>query len=142
MFYLAGGATVPVLNGGTVPLNIMVNQLPGSALSLPSTGNIQISDTGYYLISFGVSVRTNTTPGIFRLELTPPGGSAPVYQILDFRQVAGQNGMYSITSIVRITTNPTTIRLVNRSGASFNIGNASTLPTGGPAAYVTIIKIK
>ena len=50
--------------------------------------------------------------------------------------------MYNLTTIVKASVNPTTMTLVNKSGATQTLNNVSKTLLGGPAAYMTIIVLE
>jgi hypothetical protein len=50
--------------------------------------------------------------------------------------------MYSITTIVTTTTINATIELVNETGQTISVNNATKTAAGAPAAYMTIRRIR
>jgi len=107
---------------------------------MQAAGIVQIASLGTYQITFGVSISGNVA-STFQLRVngvSPP----PSQQIADFIQAGGAMYLTAQTILVRITVNPSTLTLVNTSGANRNLNNASGLATGGPVAYMTIVKLQ
>jgi hypothetical protein len=50
--------------------------------------------------------------------------------------------MYSETVIIPITVNPSTLTIVNQSGVGVTLKSVSGSATGGPGAYMTILKLQ
>lgn len=76
------------------------------------------------------------------------GVSGVIQQIMEYAESGSgvgqgaQDPIFSMTTIVQVTTNPTAITVVNTTGATRSINNASLTVTGGPAATMTIIQLK
>jgi copper(I)-binding protein len=140
MIYLAGGAITTVTSGSSVPFaNIPI---AGSNISLPSTGNVRIANTGYYSVTFGVMATAVSIATAYQFQLRLAGAAAPVQQIIEFLQPATEQDMYTMTTIVQITVNPTTLTLVNTAAASATLNNASNTAGGAPAAYMQITQLR
>jgi len=97
------------------------------------TAAIQIDDTGFYQVTFGVmSSATNNTP--WSLEIN----GVQISQYQTNNRAAGQ--MDAITVIIQITTSGSSIAFVNNTGANRNI-----VDSGGtgvtPCAFLTIVKV-
>jgi hypothetical protein len=143
MIYLPGATSAITVNSlASVLLSTIAIQAPGSHISLPSAGNITIASTGFYQVTFGVmpTATSITTPYSFHLAIN--GSAATPPSTLELIQPATEQNMYSMTTIIQVTTNPTTLTLVNGAAASATINNATATTGGAPAAYVTIMQIR
>ncbi len=145
MAYLAGSAGgTAVANTATVGLNVLVNTPEGSNISIPAAGSVQIADNGFYQVTFGVMATFGTAvaTGAFQLRVN---GVNTTPQTIEFKQIAtagGENSMYSLTVIVNIGVNPSTLSIVNTSGVAVTLNNVSATAAGGPAAYMTVLKLQ
>jgi hypothetical protein len=146
MIYLPGVTTtsgITVGNSSAIVFTQIVQQATGSSISLNTTnGQISIADTGFFQITFGVTPNSTTTTSTSQFQLQLAGASGVIQQIMEFKQPANAASMVSMTTIVRITTNPTVVTVVNTSGGTRTISNISRLTTGAPAAYVNIIQLQ
>ncbi len=144
MAYLAGSAGgTAVANTATVGLNVLVNTPGGSNISIPAAGSVQIADNGFYQVTFGVMATPGTAvaTGAFQLRVN---GVNTTPQTVEFKQIAtagGENSMYSLTVIVNIS-NPSTLSIVNTSGVAVTLNNVGATAGGGPAAYMTMLKLQ
>ncbi len=142
-----GSAGQLVNNNAAIPFPITGNpnpSAPGTKISMSAAGSIEISDTGWYQLSWGFQSSSN--PGKFQVQLNGVGvGLGPNTAQIDYAEdVTGSTGdryMNSETILVHVTTNPSTIKVVNNSGSSITLNNGSETSAGGPIAYVTLIKI-
>ena len=122
------GGTVAA--GAAVPYDFLISLAPNSRISLPSPGNIQISDTGYYQISFGVYGSTTTS---FTFQVSINGVLDPATKATS-RVNFGQGMM---TGLIRITQNPSTVSIININAATFTAANSSVVYP----AFLAIIKL-
>jgi hypothetical protein len=100
-------------------------------MSLDINGNVQVADTGYYQLTFGIYSGDGTTiPFEAQLNGVPDTTRSIVTRIL--------GTMANMSVIVQITVNPTTIALVNEGGATFTFLTTSTRT---PVAFMTVIKL-
>jgi hypothetical protein len=149
--FLSGSvAGTAVTNGGSIVFGGLENQAPNSKLALGNVSGVTINDTGFYQVSFGVTVQQPTgTLSTFKLT----GGSAT--SILNaeciplFYSNTATSGLFgfmiSNSVILQVTVNPTTLNLQNSSGATVTLNNPSqalTSPSTAVAAYMTIIKLQ
>lgn len=122
------------------PLSSPSLAAPGTAISVPSTGTVRISDTGFYQITFGFfEVDLNAVS--FGLSFSPAASYASNSNIAYNFDSVSEN-LLGITLIVQILSNPTDITLTNLEGTSVLVNNSSNSPTGSPASYMTIIKLQ
>ena len=93
-------------------------------------------------MTFGVAplLGTAVTAGAFQLQANSTYLGVP--NTIEFTKLTTQTGMYSETVIVHVTVNPTTLRIVNTSGTSVTLESVSNSTTGGPGAYMTILKLQ
>jgi hypothetical protein len=134
-FSIASNAAVPfptLGNPSITPAN--------TKITMQSTGVVQIADTGVYQISIGVSPNQAAAA---RYGLVVNGSAIlPVQLTIDFNQtIAASILVQSITGLLNVTTNPTTLALTNVSGAIRTLNNATGTAAGGPVAYMCIVKI-
>jgi hypothetical protein len=138
MAYLTGAQTALAATNA-IPFTSanFVNTPSGSNLSLVNSGNattpfagIRIAATGFYQVSFGVAISSTTLTNI---QLEVNGVSVP-YGVLNL--TAAAQSMTSMTVIVPITTNPSTLTLI--------VSAATTLgPTAGTVTgYMTVVKLQ
>jgi hypothetical protein len=105
-------------------------------------GNVTIERPGYYQVTFGVmpTAVSITTVASFHLVVNGVSGGTPA--TLEFIQPAGEQNMYSMTTFIQ-TTNTSSSVLINNGGtASTTLNNAVATSTGGPAAYLTIVRLQ
>lgn len=137
--YLLGGGTT-VTNNMNVPFSSsnLINTPPGTKLSIVNSATalaaVSIADTGYYEVSFGVSVSSGNA--IFEITLN----GAPTLPEQTLQTSAATLQLTSLTCIVQITINPTTIGLVNITGADVLLQNFSGT-SSSVVAYMTITKL-
>jgi hypothetical protein len=147
MIYLPGVTVtsgISISSNGAIPFSVIGRQAPVSAISLnTSNGIISIATTGFYQITIGVSPvsTTATVTSTFQIELGGASGGGVIQQTLEFVNLNSGFQSYSITTIVQISTNPTTMTVTNTSAAR-SLNNESGTTTGGPAAYITIIGLQ
>jgi hypothetical protein len=138
-----GGYQITTVTTTFIPFSTIAVQAPGSAISLnTATGVITVASTGFYQITFGlreIAANANLTSAFTLLV----NGVSASNQILEFKTPGSGRPMFSLTTIVQITTNPSTVAVINTTVAATtnrNINNASLSATsGGPAAYINII---
>jgi hypothetical protein len=126
--YLTGGS-FGVLNNGNISFAALSNTPPGSLLSLDGNGNILINDTGFYQVSWGVSM-ANTA--LFQLRVNSVSGV--------LQQTINNNAVTTLvgqTVVVRITSPGQTLSIFNVTGSPVNIG----FSVNSVAAYMTVIKL-
>jgi hypothetical protein len=146
MVYLPGTLSGTAISSGAAVIfsQIVNNDSRGTIVFNPVTGTVQINDTGFYQVTFGVSqISSTTVSGIWQLEIN--GVAPPPQQILELAQVASTGVttfLHSLTNIIYLTTSGSILTLINNSGAVRTLNNVSTTSTGGPAAYMTIVKLK
>jgi hypothetical protein len=123
-----------------VSFNNLVQTAPSTNI-ISSGGTPKIQSTGYYQITFGVMAAkaSITIPYSFYLSMNS-GGALP-QNTIEFIQPTTEQNMYSMTTIVPISVNPTTVALVNGAAAAAGLNNATVSSTGAPAAYMTITKL-
>ena len=101
-----------------------------------------VADTGFYQVTFGVMPKTGTSGNIaFQLQLngspaTPIGGTVESIGSTTFTSLS------NVSIIIRITTNPSTLTVVNVGSGTVQLESLSLTATGAPAAYVTIVKLQ
>ena len=129
-----------------VPFTTITRSPPSSSISLDTTGTgiITLATTGNYQITFGVMpvASTATATASFILTLSTDGVTSVEQQTLEYQSSANSQIMYNLTTIVKASVNPTTMTLVNKSGATQTLNNVSKTLLGGPAAYMTIIVLE
>jgi hypothetical protein len=121
---------------------------PDSKITVPSTGIVQITDTGWYQVSWGIMVANLTTGGVVRptLQISNAGGAfanapfGPNYEGLDTSVVATNRGMLSETGVF-FARSPCQIRIFNDGTLAIQVNNGSSSTTGGPCAYITLVKL-
>jgi len=94
-----------------------------------------------YLITFGIEPAANASY-LFELRITSPVVATATYQKLNLTTSGGTELMHNLTIILNIPSNPTQLQLINNSGSARTINNSSNVIDAGPAAYVTIVKLK
>jgi hypothetical protein len=135
---VAGGTSVA--NGANVPFTSanFINTPPGTRLSIVNSGTataaINIADTGYYQITYGVSAASGFS--IFALSV---GGVTSAQQTLQTSAATGQ--LTAATCIVQVASNPTQVALVNSTGASVTLQNFSGT-SNTILAFITITKVR
>ncbi len=143
MAYLVG-TTTSVPSATVVPMTALINTPAGTKITLPtpSNGAVQIADTGYYQVTYGVApvLGTAIAAGAFPLQLNTVNIGVP--NTVEFTKLTTQTGLYSETVIVHITVNPSTLRILNSSGVPVTLQSVSNSATGGPGAYMTILKLQ
>jgi hypothetical protein len=150
MVYLLGSAGgTSVANNAVVPFAALSSTPPGSNISLPNSGSVQIASTGYYQVVLGVMPTSPfTAQGVFELRVGNVGGVPQ--QSIDFQENPGLAGtlglaptlqsMFCLTVIVQITTNPTILTVNNITGSSVTLNNVRK-NTSGICAFMTILKL-
>jgi len=128
------GSGTSVANNAVVALSTLTNTAPSTNLSL-AAGLITIADTGYYQVTFGVSV--DTAYSIFEASVASASGTS--YYTLQTSSVTGQLTVLSF--VFQVTVNPTTIGILNRSGATVNLQSFSGGTTDSVVAFMTIVKM-
>jgi hypothetical protein len=115
-----------------------VNTPPGTKLSIVNSGTstaaINVADTGFYQITYGVSV--NSGNAVVKLQLN--AAAVLAQQTIQTSAATGQ--LTTATCIVQITTNPTTVQLVNITGSSITLQNPAGTSTS-VLAFMSIIKL-
>jgi len=145
MAYLVGTPVNVIPIGGVVPLTSpLLNTAPGTKLSLVTVGGgngVQIADTGFYQVTFGVAPKLPllTLAGAFQLKVN---GVNTVPNTVEFGLIASVSALYSETVIVNVTVNPSTLTLVNESSTAVSLQNITGTAGGGPGAYITILKLQ
>jgi len=122
--------------GAGVTDTALINRPSNTRLNLittgASSGSIQINDTGYYQVTYGVAISTPNTTN-WNLAIN---GTTITYTRLITRATFT---LISITVIIPITTPGSTLAIVNNTGAtrtlSDNAGGAA------PSAYLCIEKV-
>ncbi len=132
---IAGGQTI--IAGGVLPFTAITNTPAGSNISVVNPGStvnagVRIASTGFYQVTWGYTVMGGTPQ--FTLEVN---GVVSATNVL---QANGQTIMGSLTNIVQVTVNPTTLTVVNTGGANASIRNAGN--NTNIVAYLTIIKLQ
>jgi hypothetical protein len=103
-----------------------------------ATTGIQIADTGFYQVTFGVGTVAEGT--IWGLSLN--GAAVTAQNTLQTAITSGggvTTGVMSMTVIINATVNPTTVRIFSVSGAA-TVNSPGAVATA-VAAYMTIIKL-
>jgi hypothetical protein len=119
-----------------------VNNPPGSKITMQSAGVVNIADSGFYQVTFGAQPSASATSGLFELKVN---GASPVTGVgsstlaLDWINATNTRFMQSITTIIEIS-NPSTLTLTATNTTTIHNGSATL--AGGPAAYMTIIKLR
>lgn len=123
--------TATVADAGQLNFLELTNTPPDTKISL-SLGAIQIADTGWYLVSWGFTTdSTSVTNARLRVN-----GVTTVQQSPALISAAL---MCSMTAIVQITTNPSSLTLTNNSGGS----RSYVAPDGlAPAFFMTVVKMQ
>jgi hypothetical protein len=140
MAYLAGvsGGT-SVANGAAIPWTALINTPSGTTITATGTqlaaGQIIISNTGFYQISFGYE---NTTSASSKFSLNINGVTSTPQQS-STEQFNSSMVMMSTTIIVQLTTRPNTITLVNNSSAARTL---NTPTSDSICAYMTFVKLQ
>ena len=122
-------ALTNVAAGDSVVLTNLTNQATGSNISLVG-GDVVVSDTGFYQVTFGV--RGTSFP--YSLISLRVNGIAATGQSL----ASNIDNMNSLTVIINITVNPTTLSLYN-AGSGVFMPNATG--SGDPSTYLSIVKL-
>jgi hypothetical protein len=117
--------------------------MSGTRISVPSTGNIQIADTGWYQVTWGFSPTSTATSqfGVVVNGAATPAPLGPNTSRIDFDVPTGVRIITTESVIIQAPTNPTTVIIKNVGAAAITLNNGSQTAGGGPIAYVTIIKI-
>jgi hypothetical protein len=134
--------------GGPAPLAFTGAIASPSNISLNATTHIvTIADTGFYQITFGLNQITNNATN-WQLTINSRTTNVAGYG-LGF--VSADLHMQSLTVILQVTTNPTTLAITNNSNAiqqlTSPLGMGPLTPATGlanqaVAAYMTIIKLQ
>jgi hypothetical protein len=135
---VAGGTSVS--SGAAVPLTALTNTPAGTQISLPTPANGQviITDSGYYQISFAIEVTVGASnPVKFALSIN---GVTTTFSTFSNQQPNTEQKLQGMTGIYQIT-NPTTLTIVNLSGGARTLRNASNDATS-VMAYMTIMKLQ
>ena len=152
MIILPGAAAgISVANVASIPFPTGVNptNAPGNTkITVPTTGNVTISDLGFYQITFGMTpAQTAVHAWELRINGTTPsliGGTGATYRINYSASAATSRFMQSFTVILQIRTNPSILTVVNVSATAAvqTINNPAASAAGSPAAYMTILKLQ
>jgi hypothetical protein len=135
-----------VSNGAGIPWDTLVTPSTIATSITFSSTNIIISDTGYFLVSVGVMsdpAFMSSTPVVF--NVTQNGVNlGPQGTITYLQNVAAGTFtlMSGITFVIKCTTNPTTLEVINNSGITVRLNNAVEHTGFGPGAYMTLVKIR
>jgi hypothetical protein len=142
--YLTGSLN-SIPPGSAIPFTNFSNESPETKITFNGpTGVITIASSGYYQVAFGVMLDTTATatqaaPAIFNLVVNSQA-TVPSQQIIEIAQpMTTIQQMYSLTTILQLTGSSSTISIVNGGANTIAINGAGT---GGPAAYVTILKLQ
>lgn len=136
----AGGTSVG--SNDFVPFTAanFTNTPPSTSLSIVNSGTssaaIQVADTGFYQVTYGVSVGAPNT--IWQIKLGGAGGPSVGQQTLQTAGLSAQ--LTTATCIVEVTANPTTVGLQNISGASELLQNNNTSESS-VVAFICILKL-
>jgi hypothetical protein len=141
---------ISVSNGSPIPFPIGPANpnpaAPGTNISVPALGTIEIADTGWYQVTFGFM--TTASNAIFDLEtsITLVSGYSPVPFGPNLAIINSSTGLFAsnimqgLTLILQVTTNPTYIQIINTTGGSVTLENGSGSGCSS-LAYITIVKI-
>lgn len=156
MVYLPGSSSgTAVASGCPVPFSSITNTPSNTNFSLSNgtffaAGTVNVNATGYYLVTFGIMpVATTTTTGAFALEINQVSGVAQ--QSIDFNQTVSGLGvgeevhiqqMYTLTTLIHITSAPSTLQVFNISSSGSITLNDERASSSGIAAYMTIVKLQ
>ncbi|MCH9626816.1 MAG: hypothetical protein S4CHLAM2_04470 [Chlamydiales bacterium] len=115
-----------------------------------NSGVLNVNDTGYFAVTFGIAPANFNGLAVPLFDLTI--NNAPVAN--GTQQLTGQCGvsyppeddfrLTQITTVIEITTNPSSIRVVNETGVTLEINNnfaESNDVDVGVAAYLYIQKL-
>jgi hypothetical protein len=133
-------ASTTVANGANVPFTSanFVNTPPVTSLSIVNSGTstaaINIANSGFYQVTFGVSVSS----GNALFGITVNGAAVPVQQTFQTSAATGQ--LTAMSCIIQVTANPTTVGLQNVTGSSVILQNFSGT-SNSVLAFISIIKL-
>lgn len=129
--FLNGSAEGTAVDADTsIPFATIANTPVGTNITYASP-LVTISDTGFYLVTFGVSTRQSNEA--FQLLVNGMGATENTLEL------SASNTILTMTTIINITMNPSTLEIRNvSSNATVNDRNDG----GGPAAYITIVKLQ
>jgi hypothetical protein len=122
---------------------------PGTTITVTAAGNIQIANTGWYQLSWGLCV-TNSSDVIVQIVASTNGGVSfipiPMGSItngvsMGMTGVGGSDLWQSQTTLVHITTNPTQLAVQVASGMLSLAYAGAQVADAAPLVYVTLIKI-
>ncbi|MEL7432104.1 MAG: hypothetical protein AAGI90_06240, partial [Chlamydiota bacterium] len=119
---------------GSIPFTTINVGAPSSLISIPSTGTIRISDTGFYQISWGYCCDTGNES--VELQINGSGDIS--------RRIATDaiEEMITTTMIIEVTTNPTDLTFVTiRSGLTLKNPLPFNVQNQAPVFAATIIKL-
>lgn len=141
LFLLGSALGTTVTNTAFVPFTSanFVNTPSGTNLSIVNSGTssaaINIADTGFYQVNYGVSVSTGNA--LFNIKTG--GGADLPQQTIQTSAATGQ--LTTATCILQITTNPTTVGLSNITGSSVTLINPSASESS-VVAFISIVKLQ
>jgi uncharacterized protein (DUF2345 family) len=133
-----GGTTTA--NGSIISLGVTGLKAPGSTIT-EFDGIIIFGTPGTYQVTAGVMTSSAVASPTGGIQLQVASAVAPK-QIIELQQASTENNMYSITTIIVTTATNTLLELVNETGQTLNLNNATKTATGAPAAYVTIRRLR
>jgi len=108
---------------------------------MDATGRVQINDTGFYMVSFGVIQSAAATNQFWGLEVN---GATQFHSVTNLSTNMTNRNYAAMTTIISITSVGSIVTVVNL-GATANVQNtvaAQTGTNGAPAAYMTILKLR
>ncbi len=141
-FILNSVSGTTVNDGDFVPFTManFTNTPPGTNLSIINGGTgsagVEIADTGFYQITYGVSVGSPNT--IWQIKLGGGGGPSLGQQTLQTAGLSAQ--LCTATCIIEITANPTTVGLQNITGANALLQN-NLNTVSAIVAFMTLVKL-
>jgi hypothetical protein len=153
MIYLSGTSAVngyPILSGGNIfatgctanPYNSLTVQASAS----PNIG-MTLTNAGIYQVTFGIGVGANdqaSTAYTFTLSIDgSTAATAKPYSTISFLSEDGhQRNLVSFTTIITVTAGQT-LSILNASGGTRYINSpVNAAATAGPAAYISVIRLK
>jgi hypothetical protein len=118
---------------------------------MASTGVIQIANTGWYQMTWGIIIGTTSSTARFAVMVNNGSGfvTSPLGpNVAEIDCNTGSNGLtvadailQSITVLIHVTAIPATVVIQNIGGGSVTLNNGSNSAAGGPCAYATFIRI-
>jgi hypothetical protein len=122
-----------------IPFTALTNTPAGTNISYAS-GVVTIAATGFYQVTFGASLITGSFP-IVALSVNGNWNAIFTQNVVQNRvEPIAYKGMTSMTVIIPITINPTTLALVNGDVATDTYNDIFS--GDAPAAYMTITKLQ